>query len=44
MHVRRLKDTNKEKEELLDVAPHWGEPCISFVVVALYNVDDMLLM
>jgi hypothetical protein len=23
MHVRRLKKTNKEEEELVDVAPHW---------------------
>jgi hypothetical protein len=28
-----LKKTNKEEEELVDVAPHWGEPCISFVDV-----------
>jgi hypothetical protein len=31
--VRRLKDTNKEEEELVDVSPHWGELCISFVDV-----------
>jgi hypothetical protein len=37
-------ETNKEEEELVDVAPHWGEPCISCVVVALCDVVDMLLM
>jgi hypothetical protein len=31
-NVERLK-TNKEEKELVDVAPHWGEPCISCVVV-----------
>jgi hypothetical protein len=31
--VRRLKETNKEEEELVDVAPHWGEPHISCVDV-----------
>jgi hypothetical protein len=31
--VRRLKETNKEEEELVDVAPHWGEPRISCVDV-----------
>jgi hypothetical protein len=31
--VRRLKEINKEEEELVDVAPHWGEPCISCVDV-----------
>jgi hypothetical protein len=36
-------ETNKE-EELVDVAPHWGEPHISCVVVALCNVVDMLPM
>jgi hypothetical protein len=33
VHVRKLKDTNKEEEELVDVAPHWGEPRISCVDV-----------
>jgi hypothetical protein len=28
MHVIILKETNKEEEELVDIAPHWGEPCI----------------
>ena len=35
MHVRRLTEDNKEDEELVDVAPHWGEPRISHVIVAL---------
>jgi hypothetical protein len=35
VHVRRLKKDNKEDEELVDVAPHWGEPRISCVMVAL---------
>ena len=35
MHVRILKEDNKEDEELVDVAPHWGEPRISCVMVAL---------
>jgi hypothetical protein len=33
VHVRRLEETNKEDEELVDTAPHWGEPCISCVDV-----------
>jgi hypothetical protein len=33
VHVRRLEETNKEEEELVDVAPHWGEPRISCVDV-----------
>jgi hypothetical protein len=33
VHVRRLEETNKEEEELVDVAPHWGEPRISCVTV-----------
>jgi hypothetical protein len=28
-----LKEDNKEDEELVDVAPCWGEPHISFVMV-----------
>jgi hypothetical protein len=44
VHVRRLEEDNKEEEELVDVAPHWGEPCISCVVVSLCNMVDMLLM
>jgi hypothetical protein len=44
VHVRILKETNKEEEDLVDVAPHWGKPCISCVVVALFDVVDMLLM
>jgi hypothetical protein len=31
-NVRSLK-INKEDEELVDVAPHWGEPRISCVIV-----------
>ena len=41
---RRLKEDNKEREELVDVAPHWGEPRISCVVVALCVIVVMLLM
>jgi hypothetical protein len=34
VHVRRLEAANKEEEEeLVDVAPHWGEPRISRVDV-----------
>ena len=41
---RILREDNKEKrEELVDVAPHWGEPSISCVVVALCIIV-MLLM
>jgi hypothetical protein len=32
VHVRRLIEDNKEEEELVDVSPHWGEPCISCVM------------
>jgi hypothetical protein len=32
VHVRRLEESNKE-EELVHVAPHWGEPRISCVIV-----------
>jgi hypothetical protein len=28
VHVRRLEETNKEEEELVDISPHWGEPHI----------------
>jgi hypothetical protein len=35
VHVRRLAEDNKEDEELVDVASHWGEPRISCVMVAL---------
>jgi hypothetical protein len=38
--VRRLKETNKEEDELVDVAPHWGEPHISYVDV----ISAMLFM
>jgi hypothetical protein len=44
MHVRILEESNKEEEELVDVAPHWGEPRISRVVVSLCDVVDKLLM
>jgi hypothetical protein len=34
VHVRRLEEANKEEEEeLVDVAPHWGEPRISYIDV-----------
>jgi hypothetical protein len=32
VHVRRLEEANKEVEELVDVASHWGEPRISCVI------------
>ena len=32
---RRLIEDNKRREELVDVAPHGGEPRISCVMVAL---------
>jgi hypothetical protein len=35
VHVRRLIKYNKEDKELVDVAPHWGEPHISCVMVSL---------
>jgi hypothetical protein len=35
VHVRILTKDNKEEEELVDVAPHWGEPRISYVMVSL---------
>jgi hypothetical protein len=44
VHVRRLNETNKEEEEMVDIDPHWGEPRISCVVFALCDVADMLLM
>jgi hypothetical protein len=45
VHVIRLIEDNKEEEEeLVDVAPHWGEPCISCVVVALCIMVVMLLL
>jgi hypothetical protein len=30
---KEIEETNKEEEELVDVAPHWGEPRISCVDV-----------
>jgi hypothetical protein len=30
---KKIEETNKEEEELVDVAPHWGEPRISCVIV-----------
>ena len=44
VHIRILEETNKEEEELVDVAPHWGEPRISCVVVSLCIIVVMLLM
>jgi hypothetical protein len=44
VHVRRLTKDNREEQELVGVAPHWGEPHISCVVVALCIVAVMLLM
>jgi hypothetical protein len=32
--IRLTKDNKEEQEELVDVAPHWGEPRISCVMVA----------
>jgi hypothetical protein len=43
VHVRTLTKDNKEEEELVDVAPHPGEPRISCVMVSLCNMVDMLL-
>jgi hypothetical protein len=37
-----LKEDNKEEEELVDVAPRWGEPRISCVMVALLCVIDVI--
>jgi hypothetical protein len=34
VHVRRLTKDNKEDEELVGVAPHWGEIRISCVMVS----------
>jgi hypothetical protein len=39
--VRILKQTNKEEEELVDVAPHWGEPhisCVDMICAMLFMV------
>jgi hypothetical protein len=33
VHVGRLEESNKEEGELVGVAPHWGEPRISCVIV-----------
>ena len=33
MHVRILEEDNKRGEEFVDVAPHRGEPRISYVDV-----------
>jgi hypothetical protein len=35
VHVRRLEEDNKEEEELVDVAPYWGESRTSCVVISL---------
>jgi len=43
MPIRILKKTNKDEEDLVDVAPHWGEPRISCVDV-LYEMLFMLFM
>ena len=44
VHVRILTENNKDKEELVEVASHWGEPRISCVVVALCIIVVILLM
>jgi hypothetical protein len=44
VHVRILIEDNKEEEELVDVAPCWGEPCISCVVVSLCIMVVVLFM
>jgi hypothetical protein len=44
MHVRRLEETNKEEEELVDVAPHWGEPRISCVMFFVLYFSCICLM
>jgi hypothetical protein len=33
VNVIILEEANKEEEELVDVAPHWGEPHICYVDV-----------
>jgi hypothetical protein len=35
VHVRRLKEDNKEEEELVEIAPHKGEPHTSYIVISL---------
>jgi hypothetical protein len=40
VHVRRLEEANKEEEELVDVAPHWGEPRISVLLCFVLCVHD----
>jgi hypothetical protein len=44
VHVQILIEDNKEEEELVDVAPHWGEPHISYVMIAWCSIVNMLLM
>jgi hypothetical protein len=43
VHVRRLEETNKKRRRLMDIAPHCGEPRISYVYV-LYAMLSMLFM
>jgi hypothetical protein len=43
VHVRRLEETNMKRRRLMDVAPHCGEPHISYVDV-LYAMLYMLFM
>jgi hypothetical protein len=43
VHVRILKETNKEEEELVDVAPHWGEP-LNHVYLVLWFLCAMRLI
>jgi hypothetical protein len=33
MNVRSLKTNKEEEKKLVDVAPHWGEPRISRVLM-----------
>ena len=43
VHVRILEETNNKRRRLVDIAPHWGEPHISYVDV-MCAMMLMLLM
>jgi hypothetical protein len=43
-NVRSLKTNKKEEKKLVDVAPHWGEPCISYVLLFFVLIFFMLFM
>jgi hypothetical protein len=44
VHVRRLEGANKEEEEMVDVAPHWGEPHISCVKCFVLDCSCIFLV